>query len=99
MSTWKQPKRHTAGPWEAIRHRICAEGEGFAPLALVQEQPRHEVLVANAKLIAAAPDLLAALEAALPLVKELWQQNADERGEEIWWQFERMCAAYAKASA
>lgn len=96
--TWKKPNGHTKGPWEAVRHRICAEDEGFAPLALVQEQPRHEVMIANARLIAAAPELLAALEEAIPLVKELWQKNSDDRGEEIWGQFERMSAAYAKAT-
>lgn len=62
--------RHTQGPWEVIevgsteRHIIDSMGEDgmHGPLAIVQHGDQ-ETLECNARLIAAAPALLAALEA------------------------------------
>lgn len=73
----------TPGPWKVYRtsdgERIigigCAEnGEGITDprFGLWGSGPERE---ANARLIAAAPDLLAALQAALPLLEELEQDD------------------------
>ncbi len=61
---------HTPGPWKAERHdaagSIIIDGAGphNVGIATVNRYERHDV-EANARLIAAAPDLLAACEYAL----------------------------------
>jgi len=56
---------HTPGPWK-VRARFDNEVliPGYAPLDLggVQAEENYETAQADARLIAAAPDLLAALE-------------------------------------
>ena len=63
--------QHTPGPWKAIhnliyRERFSSPVEGMTSIARVHLRPRARVLnateEANARLIAAAPDLLAACE-------------------------------------
>ena len=64
---------HTPGPWRvhaAIKpgeFTICAESGGFAPLARVKGDKRTTLPAAqaNARLMAAAPDMLTALLAML----------------------------------
>jgi Asp/Glu/hydantoin racemase len=68
--------KHTPGPWTLSSNRaghaiVCASGKTVAAAHLLGTiHPREEV-EANALLIAAAPDLLAALKKALnhPLVR------------------------------
>ena len=57
---------HTPGPWEAVGSRIRTAGTGSFRRIATMEGGAFNVNVtdeANARLIAAAPDLLAALEA------------------------------------
>jgi hypothetical protein len=65
---------HTPGPWEVSTKRglnITAKTRGGADFALaaVWTTLTGEAADANARLIAAAPDLLAACEAALPAIR------------------------------
>ncbi len=67
--------KHTPGPWRVVedagddRHGIYAKGFGFVAFcgfSVYPEQPDHPWTVqppANARLLAAAPDLLEACEA------------------------------------
>ena len=52
--------------------------------------------VRNARLIAAAPDLLAALERAAPIIKAAWAKQGAE-GEDLWPIYEQAKAAIAAA--
>jgi len=70
--------KHTQGPWAVkLKDRkwvIKGPDKKHSPVALVELEgfgmgPSRAVREANARLIAAAPDLLAALEAVLP---DLW---------------------------
>jgi hypothetical protein len=73
---------HTQGPWRVIQHgkglnRHCVGTENTAPIQAViceintkSAGTNDEIRLANARLIAAAPDLLEALYAALPCVEE-----------------------------
>jgi len=83
--------KHTQGPWRIIdgfkivgphpkdpENRICRVADALADVGTFLSKQR-----ANAKLIAAAPDLLDALEAALPYVEndaleQGCQPDADE---------------------
>jgi hypothetical protein len=69
---------HTPGPWEYVEDvcgsRVVADGYGFsAPYRLEPGSGRDPQQVADNKLIAAAPDLLAACEAADRI---LWMAEA-----------------------
>jgi uncharacterized membrane protein len=77
----RSTSEHTPGPWEigsmycAVRPSIAAilrgesPNDGHAICALYGERDRP----ANARLIAAAPDLLAALDVALEFVELCWR--------------------------
>ena len=73
--------KHTPGPWASVPcqadHGATTAIQGVASdiLARVPAGPRA---VANAQLIAAAPDLLAALQAVTAELRQL-QQNGDIR--------------------
>lgn len=78
---------HTPGPWtvgQAYRHGyspgFCPIIGGNAQVALVDACDRHMPWPNNAHLIAAAPDMLAALKRILPYVMQ--QTSADEPGPE-----------------
>ena len=77
-----QTQTHTPSPWEVSTYEngdVAVYGENDPSgrdLALVRGSSEAE---ANARLIAAAPDLLAALEAALPLIIHAWRKSADAR--------------------
>lgn len=59
----KMTTKHTPGPWAAFQNRIqSAEGEPIADALMVSDFDTSGEDEANARLIAAAPDLLAALE-------------------------------------
>ena len=59
---------HTPGPWKIEGHEVFgAEGQEFVLIF----DPKTETGRSNARLIAAAPDLLEALEGLLPLCESL----------------------------
>jgi hypothetical protein len=65
---------HTPGPWKAERHGACGafiiDGEHWQDvgIASVNRYDRHDV-EANARLIAAAPELLAECERLVKIIK------------------------------
>lgn len=71
--------KHTPGPWHIDPIKAHANGnrrimaEQCTPIAVVPEQ-----LAADARLIAAAPDLLDALNAALDEIDRLYAEGYDE---------------------
>jgi len=56
--------KHTRGPWETCGTWVCEENDPGHNIGICILEPRPETL-ANARLIAAAPDLLEALESLL----------------------------------
>lgn len=87
---------HTPGPWVIQdRHFVVAGAWPLgATICEVENNPADKISQANARLIAAAPDMLAVL-------KELWAQprvvSQGERPSEDW--LMRAHAAIAKAEA
>lgn len=72
-----QPVSHTAGSWEliekdgkAVPHVYPDRGNFLLKICEVKGNSDEEAM-ANARLIAAAPDLLAACEDVLPLIQDL----------------------------
>lgn len=69
--------KHTPGPWQFYADvpstdpnwHIVTNASRMRVLANVHIEPGNEVDLANARLITFAPELLASLEAVLPLVK------------------------------
>ena len=59
---------HTPGPWKAIGGEVLSPGLGAPNIAQMDTLAENPVREANACLVAAAPDLLAALEAAVLLL-------------------------------
>ena len=62
---------HTPGPWDANRWRVCAEPNGKIEVicdTANNKETRNEENAANARLIAAAPELLAACENAMEII-------------------------------
>jgi hypothetical protein len=62
--------KHTDGPWTVERrldegYRVCVAGNMGEPIADVDEWYDAEQTEANARLLAAAPELLEALEAVM----------------------------------
>lgn len=79
--------RHTPGPWRADAQYIGAVNGSPVPIASSHLEwftapggPAHEEACANARLIAAAPDLLAALRWAASMAEEaiLVRENGDD---------------------
>ncbi|MFO0447419.1 MAG: hypothetical protein ACK52I_01800 [Pseudomonadota bacterium] len=64
--------KHTPGPWKRSYRNITANGVIVARVLPAEGGPEQEA--ANARLIAAAPDLLAACEA----VERWWNEHAIE---------------------
>ena len=83
--------KHTKGPWKAVR-TVAPKGwvigreDGLYDIAIVRDGSALEDNQANARLIAAAPDLLEALEDV--------RHNVDSDEPEMW---HRVNAAIAKA--
>ena len=65
---------HTPGPWESIGARICTEGNDRERRVIARMEPfdlnKMAERDANARLIAAAPDLLDACKAILTLLEQ-----------------------------
>jgi hypothetical protein len=84
--------KHTPGPWlttDGIYNEIKAlsePGKTWVIARIKAASGVHEEARANAKLIAAAPDLL-----------EVLQDVAADTGPSGWWWGEKMMAAIAKA--
>lgn len=100
---------HTPGPW-TIRDGGFIDGKGFFCLATVRAAhvPNEPEAIANARLIAAAPDMLAVLKVvlacpqattALARIGTGTRTGVDYFGGEVWTSnaFEDLCAAIAKA--
>lgn len=87
--------KHTPGPWYRVQTEICAEGpHGRIELATVHQEAEYWPLLpfeANAALIAAAPDMLAAIKAMIPF----W--NPDERARDCKIGVDEVLALIAKA--
>jgi hypothetical protein len=80
--------KHTPGPWEASRWRVCGRIDTDRICVICDtahnaksRTPENE---ANARLIAAAPDLLAACQQLLKDFNQLWLDTTDgEHGEPL----------------
>jgi hypothetical protein len=76
--------KFTPGPWEAVpeghRLSVWAKGYGFVHTTEVPEVNFRatETANANARLIAAAPELLAALQALTDSEGHIWHGNSKE---------------------
>lgn len=100
---------HTPGPWETDKThktRVYAKdrpgfrgfyrvGDAYFSSAGLANTPSHKEAVENAKMFAAAPDLLKALEEAKPAVEQLCVGQIAEN--ECWNVLKRIEAAIAKA--
>lgn len=76
--------QHTPGPWNVTKHEDCDAAiitAGHESLAFVyiddNDKPATEINKADARLIAAAPELLEALEQLMPLFREYCRQEKD----------------------
>jgi len=93
--------KHTPGPWHVEGMYVCPVGYQSNPICGVSRylgQP-DENISANARLIAAAPDMLEALKEALELAK-LAESLTGCRGDDdyVWGVQEKISAAIAKAT-
>jgi hypothetical protein len=97
---------HTPGPWRAILgkngdydHAITSDASGYGDsrVGWVREYP-HEVGIANARLIAAAPDLLAACEHLL-FANKLFSEPDHKHNPDTEWEKAMDMAESAIASA
>lgn len=78
--------KHTPGPWEASQWRVCHSVGGDIGVicdTANNAKTRTEENMANAKLIAAAPELLEALEELYAVVRgeSNWLLNEDSGGD------------------
>ena len=84
LETTKPNSQHTPGPWrvDADGYEITAKGWTIVETSLpVYEEPRNRAelrdeQIANARLIAAAPEMLAALQAITARVNGVWDDPA-----------------------
>ena len=83
------PLKHTPGPWHLSNHAANGEDSitvsrsrdlGGHSVVLVESSRRADVLLADARLIAAAPELLEALEALIVIVRQYADQSATQDG-------------------
>ena len=93
---------HTPGPWSvnaSLGHRIYTEGKGCTLIATPGYLRDGGAEVANARLIAAAPDLLAELETINSLACYATEANASARLDALLEIGKRARAAIAKVEA
>lgn len=99
--------KHTPGPWHmaqglygpSVCGRVQAGVHGglIAPcICKVTELPGTDWLD-NARLIAAAPEMLEALEDAVVPLKAIWSAQTGGSGPDLWPVFEQVKAAIRKA--
>lgn len=98
--------KHTPGPWGISGDRFDIRGQtpegGAVFVARMYDVPEHPLapadpeMLANAHLIAAAPDLLQTAEAALETLEEWWADRDDGGGEEASMSMLRRAIAQAK---
>lgn len=93
--------KHTPGPWQysfeggTVAFILESDGATVAKISVTENSTAHSTLAANARLIAAAPELLAALKDCV-----FWYANRDD---ELWPfekqppEIQRAMAAIAKA--
>jgi hypothetical protein len=101
-----QVGKHTKGPWRVVQDTLgsVADANGMTVAQAAQTKPihcreDHNERLANASLIAAAPDLLAALESAMR-IETLWcpvTGDSDEEASALVAMREMFVAAIAKA--
>ena len=68
--------KHTPGPWRVVEDRVPSSLEVYAGKTAIAECWRRadvETEIANARLIAAVPDLLKALEFVIRGVPDTWE--------------------------
>ncbi len=76
--------KHTPGPWEPELHEGCwrittyADGAKVVPAAVHGDDDFSPIYAANARLIAAAPELLDACEVALAWLVNHWEEFDSE---------------------
>jgi hypothetical protein len=91
--------QHTPGPWQyafgggTAAFLVEADGTTVARLSVTENSPAHSALAANARLLASAPDLLAALQNLTRL--SIWDAHASEYDRE---QLDAARAAIARAT-
>lgn len=84
VSDGQQKPAHTPGPWISSKHGaqvLTADSErsiALLSLPVLHTDPELESVRANARLIASAPDLVAALEWALPLLEDHANREHDD---------------------
>lgn len=95
--------KHTPGPWQSYNGEVTTRktlGRSFRRIAVVQDYglgSLPEVDEANAKLIAAAPDLLEALESACGCIEASLDEVPSETREAMESDLARYRAVIAKA--
>jgi len=76
--------KHTPGPWIVDGVDITTEGsKDFVTVAIVETSKPVEVVHANARIIAAAPELLEALKLAHSLLENMLEQEEYEVSSEV----------------
>ena len=75
-------KSHTEGPW-SVKSETRIEAAAFGMIASVRGATEDESTHANARLIAAAPDLLFALEALLEYAQDTMPEELTD-DMEVW---------------
>lgn len=76
--------KHTPGPWKAVPHGSRIYGpDGYELAATSYEWQRTSTTEANARLIAAAPDMLAALLTCIDMLQDCLQHSDNDTADMI----------------
>lgn len=94
MRRWTVASKHTPGPWTATDDGYIEHSGGWSVAKAYGANP---TCAANAALIAAAPDLLAACELAASSLDTYAKTGAFTAGQPSAWLLSTLCAAIAKA--
>ena len=95
---------HTPGPWAVYlpEHDVTAwdeDADRTITVALMSSDESEEICEANARLIAAAPDLLEAAQAVLTLSPDTYAIGSSQRGSDTEWDLQRKQDALRTAIA
>lgn len=90
--------KHTPGPWDVLNdlasgHLVPIDAQNGRHVALAFTNPPYDEHEANARLIASAPELLAAAKRALKTIEELPPRVNEDRYEPLM----QLSAAIARA--